>query len=92
MVRFAWFTWVPGAECGRWRGWGWRSCRRGTVTFLLTDIEGSTRLWEQMRELRAHSETVDRDHACAYARTHIDVCLAPRERALWLAELSSELP
>ena len=62
-----------------------------TVTVVHTDVEGSTRLWEQMRELRAHGETVDRDHACACARTHIDVWFATCERASWLAELSSEL-
>lgn len=64
--------WVPGRVLCRWRccyrmglGWpcdaGWVAERpTGTVTFLFTDVEGSTRLWEQHPdEMRAGLERHD---------------------------------
>ena len=43
VVRFAWFTWssVRGGK-----GIGVAELPSGTVTFLFTDVEGSSRLWE----------------------------------------------
>ena len=46
-VRFAWFTWVSG---GGPSGVVVNELPSGTVTFLFTDIEGSTRLWEEHPE------------------------------------------
>ena len=44
--RSGWFTWRSEIE----RGVAWPSCHLGTVTFLFTDLEVSTRLWEQHHE------------------------------------------
>ena len=46
MVRFAWFTCLQAADHGGRGG----ELPSGTVTFLFTDLEGSTRLWEEQPE------------------------------------------
>ena len=48
---------------------------RRDTTELLTAALGDTRL----RELRAQGAAMDEDHACTYARTHIDDYLANAE-------------
>ena len=40
----------------------------GTVTFLFTDIEGSTQLWEEQRTVRATLRFGDRDVIIQRAR------------------------
>ena len=60
-VRFAWFTWVAWVRASE--GPGMVELPSGTVTFLFTDLEGSTRLWEEHREvmlgaLARHDEIV----------------------------------
>jgi predicted ATPase/class 3 adenylate cyclase len=47
VVWFGWFTCVPGAVA---EGIGVAELPSGTVTFLFTDVEGSTRLWEEHPE------------------------------------------
>jgi predicted ATPase/class 3 adenylate cyclase len=60
VVGFAWFTCVSGVAV---KGVGVGELPSGTVTFLFTDLEGSTRLWEEhpdaMRAaLARHDEVV----------------------------------
>ena len=53
----------------------------GTVTFLLTDIEGSTRLWEtepEAMEVALSTRFVPNNHACSTARLASSSPLTPR--------------
>src|SRR3990172_5584926 len=50
----------------------------GVVTFLLTDVEGSTRIWEEapdsmMRALQQHDEAID-----GAAAAHVGISVKPR--------------
>src|SRR3712207_9135728 len=52
---------VAPAKSGRWLGSSMAELPTGTITFLFTDIEGSTRLWERhpeamSRALARHDE------------------------------------
>ena len=66
VVRFAWFTCLS----GRGEGVTVSGLPSGTVTFLFTDLEGSTRLWEEypeaMQPALARHDEILRD---AIART-----------------------
>ena len=44
-VRYAWFTWAGAGRIGK--GVRVAELPSGTVTFLFSDLEVSTRLWEQ---------------------------------------------
>jgi hypothetical protein len=58
----------------------------GTVTFLLTDIEGSTRLWEtepEAMEVALSTKFVPNNHACSTARLASSSPLTPRWKPRW---------
>ena len=59
-VRIAWFTYLSG--CGSREGVVVEELPSGTVTFLFTDLEGSTRLWEEypdaMRDALARHDEI----------------------------------
>ncbi len=67
VVGFAWFTYLSG---GDERGVGVAELPSGTVTFLFTDLEVSTRLWEQepgaMRTALARHDVILRDAVAKY--------------------------
>src|SRR3712207_7723184 len=46
---------VAPAKSGRWLGSSMAELPTGTVTFLFTDIEGSTRLWERHPRSEEHT-------------------------------------
>src|SRR5215468_8586240 len=67
LVGFAWSTCVPRVVD---EGVGMAELPSGTVTFLFTDIEGSTRLWEEfpdaMRGALARHDAILRDGVAAH--------------------------
>ena len=65
-VRIAWFTCLSGCGPGGRSG----ELPSGTVTFLFTDLEGSTRLWEEHPDAM-QSASVVTTKSCVSQSSHM---------------------